>query len=66
MSKGKNSNAKMKPKAARRIQSNADRTGSNQGFKRRAQRGAARNSGAVQGSKGKGPKGKGQRGGPQK
>ena len=33
-------NKKMSSKAARRIQSNADKTGKNQGFKARAQRAA--------------------------
>ncbi len=35
--------SKMDSKAASRIQSHADRTGTNQGFKARAQRAAAKN-----------------------
>ncbi|MGQ4876266.1 MAG: hypothetical protein ACP6IY_19565 [Promethearchaeia archaeon] len=37
--------SKMPSKAARRIQSHADRTGRNQDFKARAQRAAAKNQG---------------------
>jgi len=37
--------SKMNSKAARRIQSHADRTGKNQGFKARAQRVAAKGKG---------------------
>lgn len=37
--------APMNSKAASRIQSNADRTGKNQGFKARAQSAAAKNTG---------------------
>lgn len=47
MSKSKSSNAKstpMTPEAAARIQSHADRTGTNQSFKAAAQRAAAKNS----------------------
>ncbi|MCB9764943.1 MAG: hypothetical protein H6739_34520 [Alphaproteobacteria bacterium] len=44
----------MTPDAARRIQSHADRTKTNQGFKQRAQSTAAKNSG---GKKGGGKKG---------
>jgi len=36
---------KMTPKAARRVQSHADKTGKNQGFKARAQSAAAKNKG---------------------
>lgn len=48
MAKSKNP---MTPKAAARIQSHADKSGSNQGFKSRAQSAAAKNSGPK--SKGK-------------
>jgi len=37
--------SKMTPKAARRVQSNSDKSGKNQGFKARAQSAAAKNKG---------------------
>ena len=43
----------MTPDAARRIQSHADRTDTNQDFKGRAQSGAAKNGGAASGDGGK-------------
>ncbi len=49
----------MKPEAASRIQSHADKTGSNQAFKARAQASAAKNVGGGKGAgKGGGHKGK--------
>ena len=52
MAKKTTSKTPMTPKAAARIQGNADRTGSNQDFKARAQRGAAKNtSGSGKGGK---------------
>ena len=41
-SKGKGKSTPMTPKAAARIQSHADGTGTNQGFKARAQRAASK------------------------
>ena len=41
-----NGGKKMTPSDARRIQRHADRTGRNDGFKRRSQRAAGRNAGA--------------------
>jgi hypothetical protein len=44
-------NGNMTKKAAARIQSHADRSGKNQGFKQRAQRAAAKTSGSSSKSK---------------
>lgn len=44
MTKGKGGKGSMNSKSASRIQSHADRTGSNQGFKSRAQRASSKNS----------------------
>ena len=44
----------MTPKDASRIQSNSDRTGTNQGFKSRAQSAAAKNSGTANTAKSEG------------
>lgn len=44
-----NKKTPMTPEAARRIQSHADRTGSNQGFKGRAQSAADKGAGASKG-----------------
>lgn len=54
MAKGKSS--PMTPGAAARIQSHSDRTGTNQGFKSRAQSSAAKNSSQGSGSKSGGTK----------
>lgn len=43
MSKKGNTNTPMTPSAASRIQSHADKSGANQGFKSRAQSAAAKN-----------------------
>ncbi len=44
----------MTPEAARRIQGHSDKTGTNEGFKERAQRSAEKNTGADAGGKGGG------------
>lgn len=65
MSKKGNTPTPMTPKSASRIQSHADRTSTNQGFKSRSQSSGAKNAGS-DGSGGSGSQGGGQGGGQKK